>query len=127
RTPRPASLRGQRFWVPRGIPLDGLDAAVAAGFEDACRRLSDAGATLQDIQVPEFADLARINRQGGFAAAEAWWWHAALLARREADYDPRVAARIRRGELISAADYLTLLSERERWIAAVGSRLQGDL
>ena len=31
RTPRPASLRGQRFWVPRGIPLDGLDAAVEIG------------------------------------------------------------------------------------------------
>jgi aspartyl-tRNA(Asn)/glutamyl-tRNA(Gln) amidotransferase subunit A len=127
RAPRPASLHGRRFWIPRGLAFDGVDASVGAAFDDACRRLTAAGANLIDIDIPEFADLARINRQGGFAAAEAWWWHANLLARRASDYDPRVASRIRRGESISAADYLTLLHERERWIAAVSARLQGDL
>jgi aspartyl-tRNA(Asn)/glutamyl-tRNA(Gln) amidotransferase subunit A len=127
RAPSPAMLRGRRFWVPRGLAFDGVDNAVGAAFDDACRRITAAGANLVDIDIPEFADLARINRQGGFAAAEAWWWHADLIARREADYDPRVASRIRRGQSISAADYLTLLQERERWVAAVRSRLQGDL
>ena len=125
--PRAAPLSGKRLWIPRTLALDGLDAAVAAAFDDACRRVSAAGARLVDLEVPEFADLARINRLGGFAAAEAWWWHAPLIARREGDYDPRVAARIRRGATMLASDYLTLLEERRRWIAAVAQRLDGDL
>jgi aspartyl-tRNA(Asn)/glutamyl-tRNA(Gln) amidotransferase subunit A len=128
--PRPlraAPLSGKRFWIPRTLAFDGVDTAVAAAFDDACRRLSAAGARLADLEVPEFADLARINRLGGFAAAEAWWWHAPLIERREADYDPRVAARIRRGATMLASDYLTLLDERRRWIAAVSQRLDADL
>ncbi len=55
------------------------------------------------------------------AAAESWAWHRARQAEREALYDPRVAQRIRRGESISAADYLDLLRARRSWIARVES------
>jgi aspartyl-tRNA(Asn)/glutamyl-tRNA(Gln) amidotransferase subunit A len=124
---QPANLKGRRLLVPRTLVMDDIDGQVSEAFADACKRLAAAGATLVDIDVPEFADLGRINRQGGFVAAEAWWWHQALIGRRQPDYDPRVAARIRRGEVLSAADYLTLLDERPRWIAAVEQRLEGEL
>jgi len=122
---RPASLAGRGFAVPRTIALDGMDAAVAAAFEAACSTLSAAGARLVEIDVPEFAELGQINRLGGFLAAEAWAWHASLLQASHAQYDPRVAVRIRRGESMMASDYLALLAQRPRWIAGVQRRLAG--
>lgn len=120
---RPASLVNRCFAIPRTVVFDGMDATVTAAFEAACRTLSDAGARLIEIDVPEFAELAHINRLGGFVAAEAWAWHAQLIGEREAEYDPRVAVRIRRGAAMSAADYLALLHDRQRWIAGVRQRL----
>jgi aspartyl-tRNA(Asn)/glutamyl-tRNA(Gln) amidotransferase subunit A len=120
---RPAVLANRCIAVPRTVVLDGMDAAVAAAFEAACRRLSEAGARLIEIDVPEFAELAHINRHGGFIAAESWAWHASMMGEREAEYDPRVSSRIRRGSKMSAADYLMLSAERRRWIAGVRQRL----
>lgn len=121
----PASLMGRCIAVPQTLVFEGMDATVAAAFEAACRSLSAAGARLVEIAVPEFAELGHINRLGGFIAAEAWAWHARLLEASEAAYDPRVAVRIRRGAAMTAADYLTLLAERRRWIAGVHQRLAG--
>ncbi|WP_151633332.1 amidase [Noviherbaspirillum aerium] len=120
---RMVPLANRCLAVPRTLVFDGIDATVAAAFDAACSTLSRAGARLVEIEVPEFAELAHINRQGGFIAAESWAWHADMLATREAEYDPRVAARIRRGAAIGAVDYITLLSERRRWIAGVQQRL----
>jgi aspartyl-tRNA(Asn)/glutamyl-tRNA(Gln) amidotransferase subunit A len=121
--PRAASLAHARIALPRTLVLDGMDAAVANGFDAACRTLAAAGASLVEIDVPEFAELARINRNGGLIAAEAWAWHAALIETREAEYDPRVAMRIRRGAAISAGDYLGMQAARRHWIAGVQRRL----
>lgn len=120
---RPASLAGRCLAVPRTLVFDGIDAAVSTAFDAACRTLSAAGARLVEIDVPEFAELGHINRLGGFIAAEAWAWHARLLQTGEAEYDPRVSMRIRRGATMTAADYLTLLGDRRRWIAGVHQRL----
>ena len=119
-----ASLAGFSFAVPKTVVFDGIDATVSAAFEAACRALSAAGARLVEVEVPEFAALAHLNRRGGFIAAEAWAWHARLLASREAEYDRRVAGRIRRGAAMTAADYLELLDARPRWIAGVQQRLR---
>lgn len=120
---RQASLAGRMFAVPRTLVFDGIDGTVAAAFAAACSTLSAAGARLVEIDVPEFAELGHINRLGGFIAAEAWTWHAHLLQTAEAGYDPRVSVRIRRGATMTAADYLTLLADRRRWIAGVHQRL----
>ena len=120
-TPRPtASLV---LALPRTLAFDEVDGPVAAAFDAARRALVDAGARVVEIDVPEFAELAAINRQGGFPAIEAWAWHARLIAERGDGYDPRVAARIRRGSGVAAADYIELLAARRRWIAAVERRL----
>jgi len=120
---KPARLQGRHFAVPRTLVFDGIDATVAAAFESAGRRLSQAGAVLVDIDLPEFAELAHINRLGGFTASEAWAWHRSLLETRGGEYDPRVAGRMRRGAAMTAADYLQLQSDRRRWIASLTARL----
>jgi Asp-tRNA(Asn)/Glu-tRNA(Gln) amidotransferase A subunit family amidase len=68
---------------------------------------------LHDIDLPDPGVLA----QGGFSAAESWAWHRGHLATQEALYDPRVARRIRRGESLTAADYIDLHTARAAWIA----------
>jgi aspartyl-tRNA(Asn)/glutamyl-tRNA(Gln) amidotransferase subunit A len=69
--------------------------------------------------------LSGLQAQGGFSAAESWSWHRARLLQREADYDPRVAQRIRRGEAMSAADYIDLLHARTHWIARMQAEMAG--
>jgi aspartyl-tRNA(Asn)/glutamyl-tRNA(Gln) amidotransferase subunit A len=108
-----------RLGVPQRMVLDGLDDAVAAGFARALATLSRAGTRLVDVPFVELDDYAAINSLGGFAAAEAYAWHRALLARRGADYDPRVRVRIERGRAMSAADYVTLVAERADIIARI--------
>ncbi|MFY9513624.1 MAG: amidase family protein, partial [Rubrivivax sp.] len=118
-------LAALRFAVPRTLMLDGLEPAVATAFHAALAALREAGARVETIELPELAELAAINAKGGFAAAEAWTWHRERLATRAAQYDPRVAVRIRRGEAMDAADYIELLQARRQWIARVQATLRG--
>jgi len=105
-----------RFAVPARMMLEGVDATVARAFERSLAALSAAGARIEEIELAPLAELAAINASGGFAAAESWAFHRRWLTRREAEYDPRVARRIRRGEAMSAADYLDLVAARRDWI-----------
>ncbi len=127
RTPRPTPrpLAALRLAVPRTVMLDGLDADVARAFEQALATLRAGGANVDDIDLAPLAELAQLQAQGGFAAAESWAWHRARLAEREARYDPRVVQRIRRGESIGAADYLDLQRARRSWIARVEGLVAG--
>ena len=119
-TARP--LRDTRLAIPATLALDGMDATVAAAFDRACQRLTEAGAHLSRIEVPEFAELGALHARGTLAAAEAWAWHRSLLAERAAEYDPRVSARIRGAQAMGAADYIDLQQARRRWIAQVEAR-----
>jgi len=123
-TPPPAiGPHGLRLAIPRqSFLFDELDREVAAGFERACTVLAQAGAQLFDLSIPELADYAAINAKGGFSPPEAYAWHADLMARRGADYDPRVRQRIARGAEMSAPDYIRLIEDRARFIAQVDMR-----
>jgi Asp-tRNA(Asn)/Glu-tRNA(Gln) amidotransferase A subunit family amidase len=112
-------LAALRLAVPTTTFLDELEPVVAASFEHALRRLRDAGAKVVEIALPELSALARLQAGGGFSAAESWAWHRARLATDGARYDPRVAARIRRGETMGAADYIDLQHARRDWIATM--------
>ena len=105
--------------------LDGLDETVARAFQRSLATLSAAGARIEEIELAPLAEVAAINATGGFAAAESWAFHRRWLADREAEYDPRVARRIRRGEAMSAADYIDLLAARRAWIARMEGALRG--
>ncbi len=117
--PQAAALRGLRLAIPTTVALDGMDDIVSATFARTVERLRAAGVQITEIEVPAFARLASINAAGGFTASEAWTFHRALIARRGQEYDPRVGSRIRRGEAMSAADYVDLLAARRAWIAEV--------
>ena len=123
--PDPRPLSAWRLAVPRTVMLDALEPVVAAAFERTLATLRTAGARIEDMALPVLADGAALHRGGGLSAAESWAWHRHRLTAREADYDPRVALRIRRGEAISAADYIDLLNERRAWIARTDAALLG--
>ena len=120
---QPRPIKGMRLAVPTTVALDELEEAVARTFERALETLSRQGALIERIAVPEFLDVGVMNTKGGFAAAESYAWHRYLIASRGNVYDPRVAMRIRRGEAISAADYIDLLEMRKSLIARSTVRL----
>jgi aspartyl-tRNA(Asn)/glutamyl-tRNA(Gln) amidotransferase subunit A len=113
----PATLAGLRLAVPENFGLDGMDAHVSAAFDRALGMLSAAGARITRARFATFDAIPAVNAKGGFAVAEAYAWHRALLAEKGAQYDPRIRPRIARGENQSAADYLDLLAARRRLIA----------
>ncbi len=124
--PAPRPVAGLRLGLPRGTYLtEDLDDAVAAAFTRALSRLGAAGARIELFDLPELAELPVLNAAGGFIAAEAWAWHRRLIAERREGYDPRILARIARGERIGAADYVDLMNARARVIAAVARRTAG--
>lgn len=114
--PAARPINGVRLWVPTTLVLDGLDEAVAAAFDRALSRLSDAGVQIIREPLPVLARLPELNSRGGIAAYEAYAWHCEMLETRGAEYDPRVATRIRKGKDIGAADHRALLEERARMI-----------
>jgi aspartyl-tRNA(Asn)/glutamyl-tRNA(Gln) amidotransferase subunit A len=119
--PRP--IAGMRLAVPTNVALDELDDEVVRAFERGLENLSNQGASIERIEVPEFFDVAVMNTKGGFAAAESYAWHRYLIASHGDIYDPRVSSRILRGEAISAADYIDLLEARKSLIARITVRL----
>ena len=101
---------------------EGWDRGVTAAFERTLQRLSLAGAEVELIDLPELAEIPAANATGGFAMAEAWTWHRALVARGRDAYDPRILARILRGQRMTAAEYIELSQARARIIAAIAPR-----
>lgn len=122
--PRPAA-RPPRLAVPAGYFLRDAEPAVAAAFDRALSRLADAGAELVEAAFPELEEIAEASAGGGFPAAESYAWHRDLIAAHAEEYDPRVLARIRRGEAQSARDLLALQDWRRRFIAAIARHLDG--
>ncbi len=106
-------LDGARLLVPETIVLDGLDTNVAKDLDASLARLSKAGARIKRAKFKPFETL-NIN----LSAPESWHWHRDLIETKRADYDPRVLARILRGQTQTAADYIELLAARRRAIAA---------
>jgi aspartyl-tRNA(Asn)/glutamyl-tRNA(Gln) amidotransferase subunit A len=119
RVPLAFPLEGLRLAVPQSLVLDDLDDAVGAAFARGLSRLSAAGARIVDLPLRELLELSEINVKGGFAAAEAYAWHRALLVKRAGEYDPRVSVRIMKGAEQTAADYIDLISARADFIRRV--------
>ena len=118
-------LANCRFAVARSMMQDSLDKTVASAFERSLKLLRLAGAQIEEIDLNQISELASINATGGLSAAESYAWHRQLIARHQADYDPRVAVRILRGASMTAFDYIDLLAARADWIAKMEASLQG--
>jgi aspartyl-tRNA(Asn)/glutamyl-tRNA(Gln) amidotransferase subunit A len=106
------SLDGLRLAAPQTMVLDEMDATVSHAYGAALSRLSRAGAKIIDIPLAELDGIARLNRRGGFACAEAYAWHHQLIASKGALYDQRVLVRILRGKEHDAVHYIELMRER---------------
>jgi len=121
----PLPVAGLRLGVLGGYVAEDWDATVTATFEVALARLSRAGARVQPLEVPELPEILAAQRTVTFAAAEAFAWHESLIAAQGAAYDPRILARIQRGQQMRAADYVRLREARARIIAAIAPHTAG--
>jgi aspartyl-tRNA(Asn)/glutamyl-tRNA(Gln) amidotransferase subunit A len=118
--PVPGPVAGLRFGVPEGTYLfDGVEPAVLAAFERALAKLEAAGARIERFALPELANIPLANATGGLVVMESFALHRALIEKAGPQYDPRILARIQRGASIGVADYIDLVKERARIIAAV--------
>jgi Asp-tRNA(Asn)/Glu-tRNA(Gln) amidotransferase A subunit family amidase len=113
-------LAGLRLALPATTVLDGLDEHVAAVFSSTLSALSAAGAKIVEQPLELLAEAAAINK---FSPAEAYAWHRRLLAEHEAEYDFRVARRIKMGVALSAVDYIDIHRMRRDWIARMEDAL----
>jgi aspartyl-tRNA(Asn)/glutamyl-tRNA(Gln) amidotransferase subunit A len=123
--PLPRSRADIVLGVVTDYLVDGLEPAVSQAYERALGKLSAAGIRLVSVPFPELHELAAINREGGFPAVESHRALGDLLASRGDEFDPRVAARIRRGKAWTPDDYARLLRDRERFIAGARKRFEG--
>ena len=110
-------LSSYRLAVPTQLMLDAMAPAVQQAWERTLQQLSKAGAQIIETPLNAIQELAGLLATGGFSAAESYTWHRQLLAQGEAQYDPRVAARILRGANMKAFEYLDLQMGRAAWIA----------
>ena len=118
-------LAEYRVAVVRQVFQDDMEEAVKASYDDALQTLSSKGLRPIEIDFPELLEIPSINATGGFSPIEAYRWHKDLIATRQADYDPRVAARILIGSKATEADYQTLIAKRADWITRVSAQLAG--
>lgn len=116
-------VKGLRLGVAQSLVLDDTDDTVAAAFERALGRLSDAGAIVRDAAFEDLLRIPSINAKGGFAAVEAYAWHRQLMEDRGAEYDPRVRVRIEKGVAQSGTDYIELLQARADLIDSVNAEM----
>jgi aspartyl-tRNA(Asn)/glutamyl-tRNA(Gln) amidotransferase subunit A len=117
-TSKTIDLSQIKLAVAHTTMLDNLEPAVAQAFERSLQVLRAAGAQIDDIALPEIADLGSIQSRGGFSAPEAQAWQRArgLWPVRRSEYDPRVAQRIAMADSMSASDYVALHTARLDWI-----------
>jgi aspartyl-tRNA(Asn)/glutamyl-tRNA(Gln) amidotransferase subunit A len=119
----PAPLMSLRLGVPQGMPLDRLDDTVAKDFPAALGRLEKAGVSLSVEQLPLLDRMVEVNAKGGVLPAEALAVHRDRLARRAADIDPNIRARLERAVAITAPDYIDMTRTRAALVRAMDARL----
>jgi aspartyl-tRNA(Asn)/glutamyl-tRNA(Gln) amidotransferase subunit A len=118
-------VTGLRFAVPTTVVQDDLSPDVAVAFLTALTRLSEAGAKIIEVPMKEFAQAAEVNPRGAIASYEAYSFHQKWMNEAADKYDPRVVARIRPGEAITAAKYEEHLQSREQFIRSINAAAGG--
>ena len=123
RPPAAADVKGLRFGVLRGYFTALLDSHVAAAFEEACARLVDAGASLEEVSIAHAGDIVPVYLH--IVLAEAAAYHAKTLQSRPDDYTPNVRIRLEAGRYILAQDYVRALRGRDVLRREVDAALEG--
>ena len=118
-----ASLGNARLAVLETIALDDLRPGPAKGFDDACTRLTRAGARLERISAPEVAEA--MDLAGMIFTAEAYAiWRDTIEAAPEKMF-PRILERFRAGAQVQAADYIAAWRRLEILRAQWADRVAG--
>ena len=125
--PAPAArsgVAGLRFGVPRTLFLDDLDDAVAADFEAARRRLTEAGASCVEIDVPEAHERSTL-----FPAIVPAELLATLGVERfeaiRAGVDPVTADRAAKGLGVTAVEHAAAQARRRELVRLDRARFEG--
>lgn len=122
-TLEPVPLAGLRLGVAQGLPLEHLDDTVGKRFPFALDLLAKAGARLSEQKLPLLDEMMSALARASILVAEVYFIHGERLARRGADVDQIVRARVEKGREISAAAYIGVLRERARLIRAMDAAL----
>jgi aspartyl-tRNA(Asn)/glutamyl-tRNA(Gln) amidotransferase subunit A len=121
--PATRDVRGMRFGVPRAYFLDLIDPQVAARFDEACERLTAAGAILDDVVIAHTKEIGAIYVH--IALPEAAAYHASTLESRPHDYTENVRLRLEMGRYILAEDYARAQRGRQVLIREVREAIGG--
>jgi len=127
----PCSMDGKplRFLEGLGEPLKGLrigharryyadsDPEVAEAVERLAEALAEAGARVEEVEIPD-QEPAK-DATAIVLMCEAAAYHEKNIRDRPGDYDPRVVERLRPGLLVRAAEYLQAQRFRGEWAARV--------
>jgi aspartyl-tRNA(Asn)/glutamyl-tRNA(Gln) amidotransferase subunit A len=107
---------------PRQVVFDQVEPIVMQAFIQACEALQQAGAKIEEIDVPEFSEWQSIHAKSGLVATQAWAWHQDYVRHQAQQYDPRVLLRLRGGEAVLASAYIDALKRRQDWISRLNAR-----
>jgi aspartyl-tRNA(Asn)/glutamyl-tRNA(Gln) amidotransferase subunit A len=109
-------IAGLRIGRARQIFYEGCDAEIAAAMEASLEVFRKLGATVVDVDLPDFARLSALAAV--LHAAEANPFHDEWFRTRPQDYSPQVRERLERGRPTLAGDYLKAMQARGPAIAA---------
>ena len=108
--------------VPQTLVFDDIEEKVANDFQRVMSLLATSGAKIVDIPFDILSEIPKANSKGGYAAIEAFVALHDLLKKDENSFDPRVAVRIKRGEQMTAREYIELMNAR-RTICEVSNKI----
>ncbi len=111
------------FGVPSGYLLQRVDADVRAAFAQVRARLTEAGHTIREVEIPNAEMTPDVYLH--IVLPEASQYHAPLLARHADAYSPGVRLRLEMGRYVLAEDYVRANSLREILKASVDAALDG--
>jgi aspartyl-tRNA(Asn)/glutamyl-tRNA(Gln) amidotransferase subunit A len=119
------SLKGVRIGHARSYYADQSDPEVIKGVEEAALALSDAGAQVTEVDIPDLA-LA-YDACTTFMIAETSAVHEKHVRERADDMDPWVVERTRAGFFIPATAYIQAQRFRAQWTARVLKEIFGKV
>lgn len=121
---RQQALTDYRLAVVPELMFDGIEPEVQSAFDQTLKCLEAQGAHIRELSLRELLDIASTASWGNFSAAESYAMQHEWLEKQGDLYDPRVAARMRRGAGMSAKDYVLLQNWRNDWMARVTRQIE---
>jgi aspartyl-tRNA(Asn)/glutamyl-tRNA(Gln) amidotransferase subunit A len=109
-------IRGMRIGRPRNVFYEGCDPEIAAAMEASLEVFRRLGATVVDVELPDFSKLGALGAV--LHAAEANPFHDEWFRTRPQDYSAQVRERLERGRPTLALDYVKAMQARAGAIAA---------